>query len=91
MTHLVHAAVYRAAEGDGHRARSGDGVRHRPVLVELVPTLVWAVAPGGILVLAGLQGDPEASVRKTLATEPLTVVPRTQREEWVTLVWRQSV
>ena len=59
------------------------------VYVELAPALARLLAPGGTLILGGIIDDTEASVHAAFAAEPLTLVRRTQSEDWVALVWRK--
>jgi ribosomal protein L11 methyltransferase len=59
------------------------------VLLELAPALACSVAPGGKLILGGIIDHKEASVHEAFAAENLTLVRRTQSEDWVALVWRK--
>lgn len=59
------------------------------VLIELAPALARAVVPGGTLILGGILDDKEASVHEAFASENLTLVRRTQGEDWVALVLRK--
>ena len=60
-----------------------------PVLVELAPALVRAVAPGGTLLSVGMIEDTEASGHEAFTAEHLTLVRRTQSKEWVALHWHK--
>jgi ribosomal protein L11 methyltransferase len=60
-----------------------------PVLIELAPALVRAVAPRGTLILSGMLEEKEKAVYETFVPENLALDRRTEREGWVTLVWRK--
>ena len=59
------------------------------VLIELAPELAQVVAPGGRLILAGIIDTKEAFVHEAFAATNLTLVRRTESEDWVALVWRK--
>ena len=59
------------------------------VLIELAPDLAHAATPGGTLILGGIIDDKEAVVHAAFAATDLTLVRRTEREDWVTLIWRK--
>jgi Ribosomal protein L11 methyltransferase (PrmA) len=67
------------------------GVLLAPVLIELEPALVRAVAPGGTLILSGTLDTTEKSVYEAFVPEHLALGRRTEREGWVTFVWRKPV
>jgi ribosomal protein L11 methyltransferase len=60
------------------------------VLVELMPNLAAALAPGGQLILSGLLAEQESSVTKAAASDGLSLVDRRSQEDWVALVVKKS-
>jgi ribosomal protein L11 methyltransferase len=59
------------------------------VLIELAPDLAHQVAPGGTLILGGIIDTKEVFVHEAFAATNLTLVRRTESEDWVALVWRK--
>jgi ribosomal protein L11 methyltransferase len=56
------------------------------ILIELMPDLSAAVAPGGKLILSGMIAEQEADVRAGASAAGLRVIERHQDEDWVALV-----
>jgi ribosomal protein L11 methyltransferase len=56
------------------------------ILIELMPNLSAAVAPGGKLILSGMIAEQESEVQASAATAGLQVIERYQEEDWVALV-----
>ncbi len=56
------------------------------ILIELMPDLAAAVAPGGTLILSGLLVPQEADVTAAAEAHGLRVADRRQEEDWVALI-----
>ena len=55
-------------------------------IIELLPGLKAAMAPGGQLVLSGIIAEQEASVTAAAMAQNLSLVDRRFEEDWVVLV-----
>ncbi len=56
------------------------------ILIQLMPELAAAVAPGGQLILSGMIEPQEADVRTAAESYGLRVIARRQQEDWVALI-----
>jgi ribosomal protein L11 methyltransferase len=56
------------------------------ILVQLMPDLAAAVAPGGQLILSGMIAEQEAAVKAAAAAQDLRIVDRRVEEDWVALI-----
>ncbi|GAB4434785.1 MAG: 50S ribosomal protein L11 methyltransferase [Anaerolineae bacterium] len=56
------------------------------ILINLMPYLAAAVAPGGQLILSGMIDSQEADVRAAAEAHGLRVIARRQEEDWVALI-----
>ena len=56
------------------------------ILIELMPDLAAATAPGGTLILSGMIEAQEADVRAVAENHGLRVIARRQEEDWVALI-----
>ena len=56
------------------------------ILIDIMPGLTAAVAPGGTLILSGMIAEQEADVRASAENHGLRVVGRRQEEDWVALI-----
>ncbi len=56
------------------------------ILIEIMPNLAAALAPGGTLILSGMIGEQEADVATAAESYGLQVVGCRQEEDWVALV-----
>ena len=56
------------------------------ILIELLPDLAAALAPGGRLLLSGMIDEQEAEVTAAAAAQGLQVIDRRNVEDWVALV-----
>jgi ribosomal protein L11 methyltransferase len=54
-------------------------------IIELLPDLKAALAPGGLLILSGIIAEQEASVTTAATTQNLSLVERRIEEDWVAL------
>jgi ribosomal protein L11 methyltransferase len=59
-------------------------------LVELMPDLAAALAPGGQLILSGLLAEQEASVVEAATIQHLCLSDRRTESDWVALVMEQE-
>ncbi|MEP6694131.1 MAG: 50S ribosomal protein L11 methyltransferase [Chloroflexota bacterium] len=60
-----------------------------PVLQRIAPDLVARLAGGGTLLVAGISAPAEAATRDAFARERLSLVDRTERDDWVALALRR--
>jgi len=56
------------------------------ILIQLMPDLAAAIAPGGKLILSGMIAEQEAEVTSMAQRHGLTVIERKTEEDWVALV-----
>ncbi|NJN97555.1 MAG: hypothetical protein HC875_27495, partial [Anaerolineales bacterium] len=55
-------------------------------IIELLPDLKAALAPGGSLILSGIIAEQETSVTEAAATHNLHLSDRQSEDDWVALV-----
>ena len=60
------------------------------ILIEIMPGLAAAVAPGGTLILSGMIAEQEADVRACAESHGLHVTDRRKEEDWVALVVKKN-
>ncbi|MCL4298164.1 MAG: 50S ribosomal protein L11 methyltransferase [Anaerolineae bacterium] len=60
-------------------------------IIELLPDLTAALAPGGSLILSGIIAEQEASVTEAAITHNLRFNERRIEEDWVALVFQRQV
>ena len=60
-------------------------------IIELLPDLKAALAPGGQLILSGIIAEQEASVTAVATVQDLHLVDRRIEEDWVALVLKREV
>jgi ribosomal protein L11 methyltransferase len=60
------------------------------ILIELMPDLAVALAPGGQLILSGMIAEQEAEVTTVARSHHLQVIERRLEEDWVALVVRRE-
>jgi ribosomal protein L11 methyltransferase len=56
------------------------------ILIQLMPDLAAALAPGGHLILSGMLDEQEAEVTAAAAAQDLRVIERRTNEDWVGLI-----
>lgn len=86
----VETAVGSAAENGGRQWDVVVANILANVLVELMPGLAAALAPGGRLILSGLLAEQEAGVTQAAAAHGLSLVDRRCQEDWVALVVKRE-
>jgi ribosomal protein L11 methyltransferase len=60
------------------------------ILIELMPQLAAAVAPGGQLILSGIIEEQETQVAAVAQNHGLTIINRRTEEDWVALVGQKA-
>jgi ribosomal protein L11 methyltransferase len=60
-----------------------------PVLQAIAPHLAARLSGGGTLLVAGISDSAEAATRDAFARARLSVVDRTERDDWVALALRR--
>ncbi len=82
----VETAVGSAAETGGRQWPLVVANILANILLQLMPDLAAATAPGGTLILSGLLEAQEADLRAAAEAHGLRLVNRYQQEDWVALV-----
>lgn len=82
----VDSAVGSAADAGGRRWPLVVANILAHILIQLMPDLAAAVAPGGQLILSGMIDSQEADVRAAAEAHGLRVIARRQEEDWVALI-----
>jgi len=82
----AETAVGSAAEADGRQWDIVVANILAHILIELMPNLAAALAPGGTLILSGMIAQQEADVTEAAAAQNLRVASRHPQEDWVALV-----
>lgn len=83
---LVETAVGSAADGGQRQWQIVVANILAHILVELMPDLATAVAPGGKLILSGMIAEQEAEVTAMAVAQNLRIIDRRMEEDWVALV-----
>lgn len=87
LTGQVEVAVGSAADAGGQRWPVVVANILAHILIEIMPQLAGALAPGGRLILSGMiAGEQEAAVTAAAVAHGLTIVGRRMEEDWVALV-----
>jgi ribosomal protein L11 methyltransferase len=86
----VETAVGSAAETGGRRWQIIVANILAHILIELIPDLAVALAPGGHLILSGLIAEQEAAVITAATAHNLRLIDRRTEEDWVALVVTQE-
>ncbi len=88
----VDAAVGSASDTGGQQWQIVVANILAHILIELMPQLARALAPGGTLILSGMiAGEQEAAVTAAAAAHGLTIAERRTEEDWVALVAQPKV
>jgi ribosomal protein L11 methyltransferase len=82
----VEVAVGSAADHGGRQWQVIVANILAHVLIEMMPDLAAALAPGGRLILSGLIAEQEAQVTAAAIAQNLQIIDRQTEEDWVTLV-----
>lgn len=82
----VDSAVGSAADAGGRQWPLVVANILAHILIQLMPDLAAAVAPGGQLILSGIIDSQEADVRAAAEAHGLRVIARRQEEDWVALI-----
>jgi len=83
---IIETAVGSAAEAGGRQWQIVVANILANVLVELMPDLAQALAPGGRLIFSGMIAGQDADVIAAAAAHNLSLVDRRTEEDWVALV-----
>lgn len=87
LTGRVEVAVGSAADAGGQRWPVVVANILAHILIEIMPQLAGALAPGGRLILSGMiAGEQEADVTTAAVAHGLTIAERRAEEDWVALV-----
>jgi ribosomal protein L11 methyltransferase len=86
----IETAVGSAQAGGGRRWGIVIANILAHILIDLMPDLAAAVAPGGRLILSGLIAGQEAGVTGAAVAQSLEIIDRRVIEDWVALVARRG-
>lgn len=82
----IDLAVGSAANAGGQRWQLVVANILAPILINLMPDLAAALAPGGQLILSGMIAEQEADVTAAAADQGLRIRERRVEEDWVALI-----
>jgi ribosomal protein L11 methyltransferase len=83
---MIETAVGSAADRGGRRWPVVVANILAHILIQLMPDLAAALAPGGQLILSGMIDEQEAEVTAAAAAQGLHVIERRMHEDWVALI-----
>jgi ribosomal protein L11 methyltransferase len=86
LTQGVELAVGSAADTGGQQWQLIVANILAHILIQLMPDLAAALAPGGRLILSGMIAEQEAEVTAAAAAQALQVIDRRLEEDWVALI-----
>jgi ribosomal protein L11 methyltransferase len=87
----IEAAVGSAADTAGRQWQIVVANILAHILMQLMPQLAEAIAPGGQLILSGMIAEQEQEVTAEAKTHGLSVIGRQTEEDWVALVVERRV
>jgi ribosomal protein L11 methyltransferase len=86
LAEQIDLAVGSAANSGGQRWQLVVANILAHILIDLMPGLAAALAPGGQLILSGMIAEQEADVTATAVAQDLRIVDRWVEEDWVALI-----
>ena len=90
LAHQVETAVGSAGERGGRQWQLVVANILAHILIDIMPGLAAALAPGGTLILSGMIAEQENDVSAAAATQNLQVCGRHQLDDWVALLVKHN-